>query len=127
MTAMIIDGVIVLLLAGSLIYGYRVSRKVQILMQTLRELEPLVDQFSFAVDKSEASVNNMRASITEAERKAETRPRDAYDEPEAAPSMHMPFLRKSKQEPEFPGVKVVRDKSDLVKRFFEASRSEQKA
>ena len=66
----------------------------------------------------------MKASLTEVERQAEAQ-QQAREQ--ASFSVSMPFLRKSHSDPEFPGVKVVRDKSDLVKRFFETSRSEQTA
>ncbi|NRB02713.1 MAG: flagellar motor switch protein [Rhodobacteraceae bacterium] len=133
MTAIIVDAIIMCLLAGSLAYGYRVSRKVQVLMQTLKELEPLVEQFSWAVDKSEQSVNTMRASISDAERVEKTL-ENARRAPEPQPEprdkqkgLDMPFLRKRAAEPEFPGVKLVQDKNDLVKRFFELTRDPQKA
>jgi hypothetical protein len=64
--AMIIDGVIIMLLIGSITYGYMVSRKVRLLMATLKELEPLVEEFSSAVDKSTHSVHQMRENIVAA-------------------------------------------------------------
>ena len=70
MMATIIDGVIIVLLVGSIAYGYSVSRKVRQLMATLKELEPLVNEFSSAVDKTEHSVHLMRENIEVAEQGA---------------------------------------------------------
>ena len=127
MTALIVDGIIVILLAGSIAYGYRVSKKVQVLTQVLRDLEPLVEQFSFAVDQSEASVNSMKESISDAERVERRSAAKNMAAQETPRGSDMPFLHRSRAKPDFPGVNVVRDKSDLVKRFFELSRSEQNA
>ena len=50
MMATIIDSLIVVLLIGSIGYGYVVSMKLRKLTATLKQLEPLVEQFSSAVD-----------------------------------------------------------------------------
>ena len=68
MMATIIDSLIVVLLIGSIGYGYVVSMKLRKLTATLKQLEPLVEQFSSAVDKSEQSVHHMRESIETAQR-----------------------------------------------------------
>lgn len=68
MIATIIDSLIVVLLIGSIGYGYVVSMKLRKLTATLKQLEPLVEQFSSAVDKSEQSVHHMRESIETAQR-----------------------------------------------------------
>lgn len=60
MLALMIDTLILVLLAGSIVYGIRLSRKVQVLMATLEKLEPLVKEYSSAVEKSEASVRDLR-------------------------------------------------------------------
>jgi len=91
--ATIIDSLIVVLLIGSIGYGYVVSMKLRKLTATLKQLEPLVEQFSSAVDKSEQSVHHMRESIETAQR---------------APA-------------ERNGVRVVRDKKEMVRAFFENS------
>lgn len=117
MLAAIIDGVIILLLIGSISYGYMVSRKVRVLMATLKDLEPLVEEFSTAVDKSEHSVARMRENIAEAERQP-------APEPQWAPQMEEETAfssRRSAPQQEMPGRRVVRDKKDLVRAFFETS------
>ena len=112
MAATLTDIVIIALLTGAIAYGYYVSRKVQVLMGALKDLEPLINEYSQAVDKSEASVAAMRENL-------ETRPvfvEDEEDEPM--------FATRRQARATIPGVQVVRDKQDLVRRFFEASRTE---
>ncbi|MFT6676414.1 MAG: hypothetical protein ACJAVM_002618 [Sulfitobacter sp.] len=119
MLATIIDSVIIVLLLGSIAYGYSVSRKVRMLMATLKELEPLVQEFSSAVDKSEYSVHQMRENIVVAEKAP------IYD-PEMRPETpaEAAFASRRNAAPpvqEGPGVRVMRDKKDLVRKFFETS------
>ena len=124
MLAMIIDTIIILLLIGSIAYGYTVSRKVRTLVATLEELEPLVDAFSSAVDKSEQSVHHMRENIDVAERTPQPQPQpepeperrgrwEFHDAPEEA------AFSSRRAAPEMPGLRVVKDKQDLVRKFFE--------
>lgn len=116
--AAIIDGVIILLLIGSISYGYMVSRKVRVLMATLKDLEPLVEEFSTAVDKSEYSVARMRENLAEAERQPEPAP--AW-QPQAPEETAFSSRRGAAPAQEMPGRRVVRDKKDLVRAFFETS------
>jgi hypothetical protein len=98
MIATIIDSLIVVLLIGSIGYGYVVSMKLRKLTATLKQLEPLVEQFSSAVDKSEQSVPPEETAASFASRRA------------------------TKQAPvERNGVRVVRDKKEMVRAFFENS------
>ncbi len=112
----IIDGLTILLLIGSIAYGYVVSRKVRRLMATLHELQPLVRQFSHAVDKSEQSVHQMRQNIeiaeqSEAKTFAETAPIER-----GFTSQRVSSQRKT----DVPSkMRVLRDKQELVKAFFE--------
>ncbi|MBA96747.1 MAG: flagellar motor switch protein [Sulfitobacter sp.] len=122
MVATIIDSLIVVLLIGSIGYGYMVSMKLRHLMATLKELQPLVEEFSSAVDKSEQSVNNMRENIEVAQRKPEPveEPTPAERQPGAAAFAS----RRAPTKPDGPertGVRVVRDKKEMVRAFFENS------
>jgi hypothetical protein len=122
MAATIIDGIIILMLAGAISYGYYVSRKVQRLMSVLSELEPLVLEFSDAVDKSEESVDQMKQNLAATEA--------AADGPAQQPIVPAPneitpeFSTRREAASKLPGMQVVRDKKELVRMFFEASRSE---
>jgi len=116
MAATITDILIILLLAGSVGYGVMISRRVQKLMASLEELEPLVREFSEAVDKSETSVNALRDNLAEGLAAQE----DAAPGEDSAPA----FSSRRQAQRRLPGVQVVRDKKDLVRRFFETSRSE---
>jgi len=117
MAATITDILIILLLIGSVGYGVMISRRVQRLMASLEELEPLVREFSEAVDKSESSVTALRDNLAEGLATQE----DAGDD--SAPA----FSSRRQPQRRLPGVQVVRNKQDLVRRFFETSRSESRA
>ena len=119
MAATITDTLIILLLVASVGYGVMLSRRVQRLMASLEELEPLVQAFSDAVDKSESSVNALRDNLADSLAAQET----AIAEEQEAPAFHS---RRQVQR-RLPGVQVVRGKQDLVRRFFETSRSESRA
>ena len=121
--ATIIDGVIIVLLIGSITYGYLVSRKVRLLMATLKELEPLVDEFSSAVDKSQSSVAQMRENITVTEQSAQPEPAP-MPEPAPAPRTEEAAFssrRGTPPAPEMPGLRRVRDKKELVRAFFDSA------
>ncbi len=118
MAATITDILIIALLAGSVGYGVIISRRVQRLMASLEELEPLVREFSDAVDKSESSVNALRDNLAEG-----LAAHEAAEQAEEAPA----FSSRRQSQRRLPGVQVVRGKQDLVRRFFETSRSESRA
>ncbi|GAA6209886.1 hypothetical protein NBRC116601_31790 [Cognatishimia sp. WU-CL00825] len=121
MAATLTDMVIIVLLAGSIGYGWYISRKVQVLMAALQELEPLVNAFSTAVDKSEESVNQLKLNLEEPQQPVSTQHMLA-EEDDDEPM----FATRRAPEHKIPGVQVVRNKQDLVRRFFDASRSESK-
>ena len=113
---LVIDLVMLVLLAATVAYAVLVERRVRALMQVLSELEPMVGEFSAAVDKSETSVGLLRglaqglpASIL----------RRTSGDGEAGASFHAG--REPPARP--PGVKHIAGKSDLVRDFFETARS----
>ncbi|MGY6704333.1 flagellar motor switch protein [Roseinatronobacter sp.] len=132
--ALIIDLVILLLLAGTLGYAFLVDRRVRALMSALHRLEPVVGQFSAAVDRSENSVKSMQIDtpvFSTARRGKEprlTRPGSsavaaalsaangaAGSDENAPPDRAAPELP--------PGMARVGGKADLVRGFFETVRS----
>ncbi|WP_235856067.1 NUDIX hydrolase [Mesobaculum littorinae] len=114
---MLIDGLILALLAGTLAYAWLVDRRVRVLMQTLRDLQPMVGEFSAAVDKSESSVDHLRSVAREmAERQARAG---------AAPASPAPAADRAERRIVPPGVTRVNGKADLVRSFFEATRGGQ--
>jgi hypothetical protein len=124
MAAMITDVFIITLLVGGIGYGVLVSRRVQHLMAALQELGPAVQEFSTAVDKSEASVSQMRRGLDEGAL-TPTKHEDAIAEAAGEPETSFSTRRHSAHR--IPGVRIVRDKQELVRRFFDASRSETRA
>lgn len=108
---LVIDLVMLALLVGTVGYVWVVERRVRALMALLRELEPVVDEFSAAVDKSASSVGLLKSL-------AQALPGASRREPPAEPSG---FRADRPQRPAHPG--RVAGKSDLVRGFFEAARS----
>lgn len=124
MVAAITDIIIVALLAGSVAYGFIVHRRVQRLMMALQDIEPLVREFSVAVDRSADSVRQMTENLDDVSEAMD------YGEPAyAAEDEEEPVFatRRYSQPRRRPGVQVVRDKQDLVRRFFETSQTESRA
>lgn len=122
--ALLIDLVILALLAGTLAYAFLVDRRVRNLVRVLRELEPVVGEFSAAVDKSEDSVSalrNISRSLEEGGTPARREP-PAPAAPRAGEDA--PAFRTTRQAPERPaGVAAVTGKADLVRGFFDTVRS----
>jgi outer membrane murein-binding lipoprotein Lpp len=121
MAATIIDAVIIIMLAGAIAYGFMISAKVRRLMAVLKELEPLVQEFSQAVDKSEQSVEQMKDSIEARKTQDQT---DWQEEDVRAEDDAPAFASRRQPSSKMPGMQIVRDKKDLVRMFFEASRVE---
>lgn len=120
MAAAITDVLIIALLVCSIGYGYLVSRRVQTLMKVLENLEPLVGEFSQAVDKSEASVSEMRRNLEDEVAHADGSTDQGAETAKEAPAFSS--WRGGKRK--LPGVQVVRNKQDLVRRFFESTHGE---
>ncbi len=120
MAAMIIDAVIILMLAGGIVFAWVVNGRVKRLMNLMHELEPTVQQFSLAVDKSEDSVARMQRSLAEGLRERE----EVREEPQVKEPL---FTTGRVTETRDVGVRVIRNKQDLVRRFFEVPRTETQA
>lgn len=122
--AFLIDIVILALLAGTLAYAFLVDRRVRNLVRILRDLEPVVGEFSAAVDKSEDSVSALR-SISRSLEEGGGPARRMPPGPRARPTDEDgPAFRTTRQAPERPaGVASVTGKADLVRGFFDTVRS----
>ncbi|MEI4472006.1 flagellar motor switch protein [Frigidibacter sp. MR17.24] len=146
MISLAIDAVIVVLLGAALVYGWMISRRVSRLMAVLHELEPMVRAFSAAVDKSEESVKELKtAAETTAAQRVE--PRMTAAAPVAPAQVAMPAAARVMAEGDatFASrrgrgtgagaaapiaaaataglMQLGADKADLVRSFFETSRS----
>lgn len=123
----LIDVLILVLLGGTLGYAFLVDRRVRMLMSVLKEMEPMVGQFSQAVEKSESSVSMLKA-MTE---KVRTQPAAnsapaaaAPTQQQAQPQPDVVSFRTSREKASRPaGVTRVSGKSDLVRGFFETART----
>lgn len=122
-----VDGLIIVLLAATMTYGFIISWKVQRLMVMLRDLEPLVVAFSEAVDKSEESVGMMRANLDDSTAQLQTRAQEAPTEEPAIETDKPTFASRRVPRQKMSGVQVVRDKKEMVRMFFEATRPDARA
>ncbi|OWU76755.1 hypothetical protein ATO5_11025 [Loktanella sp. 22II-4b] len=83
---MLIDTMILALLAGTLAYAFLVDRRVRRLMSVLHELQPMVGEFSAAVDKSQSSVAALRDATRDLSPAEPARVRTAPQSPARVPS-----------------------------------------
>lgn len=119
--SLILDIAIIALLIGTLIYALIVDRRVRILMSALREIEPMIGNFSEAVDRSEKSVSVLR-SLGQNLNSIGTRSPSAREKDEA--SEPQTRFQTSREKPVRTGnVNTVPLKSELVRGFFETIRS----
>lgn len=124
MMTIIINGMILLLLVGAIGYTYLVDSRVRKLLLTLKELEPMVGQFSKAVEQSQSSLEKFKnatkqkAPTVKAKQKAPT-VKAANKTSNAAVSentLTFETSRKPKQKPI--GQISSLGKSELVRSFF---------
>ncbi|MFC2970539.1 flagellar motor switch protein [Acidimangrovimonas pyrenivorans] len=122
-----IDAVLVLLLAAMMGYGVYITRRLRRLMAVLTEMEPLVREFSAAVDKSEQSVSRMKRAaqdLTSAPAAV------AAAAPAQAPAAEGAVTFSSRRRKPraaaatgpIAGMTRVTGKADLVRSFFERGR-----
>ena len=115
--SILIDALILALLIATIGYAFLVERRVRTLMQALGDLHPAVMAFSDAVDRSEGSVEELRALSApwkgrenQHSRRASI-PGRAESEPEQSPPARELFR--------------VPEKADLIRSFFESAREKQ--
>jgi len=112
----LIDVAILVLLVGTLAYAYLVDRRVKALLAVLKDMGPVVGQFSEAVDKSENSVSMLRSVADKV--------RNPIPMPQAPEEPQVVSFRTSREKVKKPaGVTKVAGKSDLVRGFFETARA----
>jgi hypothetical protein len=118
----LIDVIIVVLLIGTLVYAYILDRRVRNLMLTLREMGPMVGEFSNAVEQSTKSVEDLR-SLSTATRRVEPpvkKTRQAMVDREQVKETPMPEPVKVRKQVR--GQTSVPGKSDLVRTFFDITK-----
>lgn len=125
----LIDIIIIVLLVGTLVYAFILDRRVRSLMESLREMEPMVGAFSSAVDQSTKSVEELRDLSAKAQRpeppvqKQAHQPRHAPAE--AAPLSQSPAEKRAarlKGRAQVRGQTAVQGKSELVRTFFDITK-----
>jgi hypothetical protein len=116
MIALITNGLILTLMVGAIIYIYLVDLRVRRLLTTLKELEPMVGQFSEAVDRSETSLEKLKA--VEVDSIPRSGGKDEGDKNRGFKSKQ--GLQKSQV-----GWVSLPGKSELVRSFFETARGQE--
>ncbi len=136
--AILIDMTIMALLAGVLGYAVLVDRRVKILMERLRELQPLVSELSAAVDKSENSIRDLNSAATAMARSPAVARPVAQSTPAAAtaaPAADKTAAAAAERAPATPatdkgraasasGLTRITGKTDLVRGFFDKVRNQ---
>ena len=119
---LLIDAMILAMLAGVLAYAWMVDRRVRFLMETLRELQPMISAYAAAVDKSEESVRDL-ASATRSLTEAPAAPR-AQPAPPAKPAPRTgdKAARAARARAQAAGITRVTGKTELVQGFFDSVR-----
>lgn len=110
MATIVIDAVIIVMLALSVGYGVMVTRKLKVLMEAIAAMEPLVREFSAAVDKSESSVNRMKESLSDTAA-------NAPEAPAPKPASQAQVVER----------RNAQSRKDLVQSFFRETRMEREA
>lgn len=121
----ITDTVILVLLMGSILYGWLISRRVQRLMDVLREMEPLVESYSAAVDQSASAVTEMKSQVAKAEEQeqAALAAQTQAEEPAPSEAENAGFVsqRAAARPRNVPGLQRVGGKQELVRMFFQST------
>ena len=116
MMTMIINGMILALLIGSIGYTYLMDLRVRKLLIALKEMEPMVSQFSKAVNQSETSLEKFKQSANLDEAGITT----ANKAPDTSISKKkLTFETNRKPQQNHIGQISLPGKSELVKSFFE--------
>lgn len=127
----LIDIIIIVLLVGTLVYAFILDRRVRKLMDSLREMEPMVGAFSSAVDQSAKSVEELRDLSAKAarpeppvQRPATAPTRAAKPTPAPAEGQSPAQERAARLRGRVPvrGQAAVKGKSELVRTFFDITK-----
>jgi hypothetical protein len=111
---LLIDTLILVLLAGSVIYAIIVDRRLRRLKAALDDFRPALEHFAAAADRTEGSVSTLR-SVADRLSSEGPQPSGAWREGVAAPDAALQQKR---------AVSVLRTgaKAELVRSFFEEAR-----
>ncbi|ETX28910.1 hypothetical protein [Roseivivax isoporae] len=124
MTGLFIDMMIMALLLGAIGFGLVLERRVRRLMQVLQELQPAVDQFAQAVDRTEETVVALRGRTSGREAPA-PQPETAATRLSPLPTMRNLRNQAARAMQAGTGVAAVEGKADMVRSFFETAQRRQ--
>ena len=123
MITIAINALILVLLVGTIGYIYLVDLRVRKLLSALNSLEPMVGQFSEAVNRSETSLKDYKSATSPAKlapQKAK-RPKEPAKGQSTENNIAFESDRKSLQT--HVGRIILPGKTELVRSFFETARS----
>lgn len=110
----LIDAIILGLLVATISYAFLVERRLRTLKETLGELEPVIGEFSRAVDRSEGSVEKLRTAAANLKTRTDT---PAKERPVREPRANVPPGK-----PRTTGMMRVPAKAELIQSFFDNAR-----
>lgn len=117
MMTMVINGMILVLLTGSIGYTYLMDLRVRKLLVALKEMEPMVGQFSNAVSQSETSLEKFKQATEADKLKVNSSAPETSDTVTSKKKLTFETNRKPRQN--HIGQISLPGKSELVKSFFE--------
>jgi outer membrane murein-binding lipoprotein Lpp len=119
MTSTAIDLALMALVGWAILDGRAKSRKMAELQQALRELAPVVEQFSASVDKSEITVTGVRQAVEEGVNSINQTANSARNRLNIMAELTAPPSKKGKAS----GTHRLHTKAGLVESFFSMTRS----
>ncbi len=122
MITLITNGLILSLMIGAIVYIYLVDLRVRKLLVALNELEPMVGHFSDAVDRSETSLEKLKAVDVDKIPSTKT-VGDLGEDSEG--EKNVIFKKKQNLMKSQVGWVSLPGKSELVRSFFETARGQE--
>ena len=130
MITLAINALILVLLVGTIGYIYLVDMRVRKLLSALNSLEPMVGQFSEAVNRSETSLKDFKSATSPTKTAPQkTAPQKAKRTKEPAKGKsaenYIAFESDRKSLQTHVGRITLPGKTELVRSFFETARSQE--
>lgn len=113
----LIDAIILGLLVATISYAFLVERRLRTLKETLGELEPVIGEFSRAVDRGEGSVEKLRTAAANLKTSTEVPVKERI--------VRTPRAAVPSSKPRTTGRMRVPAKAELIQSFFDNAREGQ--
>ena len=122
MVILITNGLLLSLMVGAIVYIFLVDLRVRKLLAALNELEPMVGNFSDAVDRSETSLEKFKEADVDKISSIKTADNTGED---SEGEKNVIFKKKQNLMKSQVGWVSLPGKSELVRSFFETARGQE--